>query len=1410
MKHLTLKITVVGMILLLTVSGFNISKSENIALGKEVNLPAITSDLNYFAKSEKSADKVIINKGEENYLFNNEFNEKNYFDKTSKEKTEFVEGEFIVKLKDNVIIDDSTSTGENNKFGITSLDSLNEKNNVISISKISLKSSSRPSSLSNVYKVAVPKDSDILRLADEYGKDQNIEYAEPNYIYQNYSIPNDPLFNEQWALSKIDAPAGWDIETGSSDIVIAITDTGVDYTHPDLASNIWQNSGEIPDNGIDDDGNGYVDDVRGWDFANNDNDPMDDHGHGSHCSGIAAAATNNNIGIAGVAYGCRIMPVKGLSGSGSGYSDDLANCIYYAADNGADVISMSWGSTSSSSVISDAIEYAYSKDVILVAAAGNSDSADKHYPSGFDGVLSISATDENDEKAYFSNYGHSVDVAAPGVHILSTIPNENYAKYSGTSMACPHVAGLVGLILSKDVSPYKQEMVKTMIRNCVDPIISDVYMGTGRINMSKVLSRGPAVAILDSSSEEIEVQGNAQITGIAWGETFQKYVLEYGRGKDPDTWTEIIESTNPADGLLGSFDTISLEDGLYIIKLKVICSDGTYNDSIRIVVNNEINTFTVDDDGCADFTSIQDAMDNSGRGDNVYVYNGAYNESVSIMRSVDLIGEKTELTQINGCILIYSDNLTVNGFTIIAHDVMGILAWTCTEVNISNNDIITDYVGVGIGYSERITIYNNSVKDDIAVFLGTKSFYIYHSDNNTIYLNRINNTYYGILVGYSHHNTIFDNTFDNIKGYDLYLSYGGENILRNNSMIYSGILVAGETLNDLKNDVDTSNKLRGKSIYYIVDEKNIVIPSDPGQVIIVNCSNSNINHVDISNCSVGMAILYSFNITISNNNIANCSFFGLYIQNCSDRINVLDNNFKNQRIGIALLYCSNVHIENNTISDSRYGSWIDHSENNEIVKNIYKDNLRGYYSEFGDNCIISGNILEDNQLSGIEFRKAKENVLRENKLIDCGIRIRSGDEVFYPISIDDFYQDIDNSNSVNGKMVYYYLNQTGVEVPSGAGQIILVNCSYFNISNLKTCKNMYSVELAYSGNNTISKCDVGGIFLLHSHYNTIICNNINESRRGIALERSNNNIVKNNIICNNTVTIGLDDKYKETTIFDNYRAIMLYVSSNNIILDNYLFNNTGYIAYQSDILTWLVPGLIICLDKSNNNLVKNNSIIGGEYAEEHGDYGIFYFGGEYNEIAGNLIKNNDQGIEISSGYNNIFYHNIFINNTENAYDFGVNCWCNASLKEGNYWDDYDGVDADGDGIGDIPYNIPEDNQDPYPLGFFKENTLIVKITKPEKALYIMNLKIRKFLARNPMIIGKIDIEVNVTDKESGVDMVEFYIDGELKEEDFTEPYKYTWKREKISIFKHKHIIKVVAYDKDGNSASDEITVWKFR
>ncbi|MGB3904320.1 MAG: S8 family peptidase, partial [Anaerolineae bacterium] len=275
-----------------------------------------------------------------------------------------------------------------------------------------------------IHRVAVPEGREEA-LVEVLTQDPRVEYAEVDYAVHATIIPNDTRYYLQWGPAKIQAPAAWDVTVGSSDLIIAVVDTGVDLNHPDLNDKI----------------------VAGWDYANDDSDPQDDHGHGTHVAGIAAAETNNLQGIAGISWAARIMPVKVLDEHGDGYYSDVADGVHYACNNGAKIINLSLGGSNPSSTLKDALEDAYEDGCLMVAAAGNGGNA-VDYPGRYPETMAVAATNQSDTRAGFSDYGPEIDVAAPGVYIYSTLWNDKYGWKDGTSMAAPHVAGQAALIWS--------------------------------------------------------------------------------------------------------------------------------------------------------------------------------------------------------------------------------------------------------------------------------------------------------------------------------------------------------------------------------------------------------------------------------------------------------------------------------------------------------------------------------------------------------------------------------------------------------------------------------------------------------------------------------------------------------------------------------------------------------------------------------------------------------------------------------------------------------------------------------------------------------------------------------------------------------------------------------------------------
>ena len=340
----------------------------------------------------------------------------------------------------------------------------------------------------DIKRLAVPPGQELMWVEELRG-DHGLVFVELNYLaHAAETIPDDPHYTEQWGLPRIRAPEAWDLTTGD-DLIIAVIDTGVDLDHPDLVGKLWTNADEIPDNGLDDDGNGYVDDSHGWDFVNDDAEPQDDYWHGTHVAGIAAADSDNGQGVAGVSWGARIMPLKVLNASGDGNYADVVSAIVYAADNGARILNLSLGGEDYSAALAEAVGYARERGCLLAAAAGN-DSGAVLYPAANDGVLAVVATTRWDRRWYGSNYGPEVDVAAPGADIYSTTLDDAYLSASGTSTATPHVSGLAALVWSAQPDLTSGEVARVITETVRDLGAPgwDQFYGWGRIDAYQAVS----------------------------------------------------------------------------------------------------------------------------------------------------------------------------------------------------------------------------------------------------------------------------------------------------------------------------------------------------------------------------------------------------------------------------------------------------------------------------------------------------------------------------------------------------------------------------------------------------------------------------------------------------------------------------------------------------------------------------------------------------------------------------------------------------------------------------------------------------------------------------------------------------------------------------------------------------------
>ena len=583
-----------------------------------------------------------------------------YIGKLQQSQSEYSSTRLIVKLKPEV--DKKVVLGKTSgkiTTGISKIDELNSKFSVQNQKKLFSdfkETALKTDKLSSIYILEVPDGTDLKQMKKEYENRSEVEYVEFDYKLELFEQPNDPLFVNQWYLNNtgqgylginripgdsndtqiikfgtfdadIDALETWQRNDQTVPVLVGIIDTGVDLDHEDLAANIWTNPGEIPNNGIDDDHNGFVDDVYGWDFAGSnlneiteDNDPTDTYGHGTHCAGIVASVRGNGIGISGINTPCKIVAIKCFPDNSGGTLLSLAaKSIIYAADMGCNIINMSWGSAYPSKVVEEAINYAVSKNVLPIAAAGNSGAEDNFYPASYANVFTVGASNSKDEVTYFSTYGEQVEVVAPGEDILSLradntdmyadegasgkepnvhIVNQKYYLADGTSMASPCAVGVAAYIMSASPGISNDRVIEVLEQSADDIIYpyggdslyspgKDIYSGYGRVNLNSALQLlSGRLAKINYPYENAIVSGEVAVLGTASGANFDGYTLEYGEGGSPTNWTQITSSTVPViNDTLGVLNSSGLT-GLFTIRLTV----GDQNQAIvHIIANN--NTY---------------------------------------------------------------------------------------------------------------------------------------------------------------------------------------------------------------------------------------------------------------------------------------------------------------------------------------------------------------------------------------------------------------------------------------------------------------------------------------------------------------------------------------------------------------------------------------------------------------------------------------------------------------------------------------------------------------------------------------------------------------------------------------------------------------------------------------------------
>lgn len=519
----------------------------------------------------------------------------------SPQNSNYLPDRIIVKLSSS-----TRSTRELGVFGVPGLDEFVQRYRATSIDQMFPHHASPGAKgavdLSEFYVLKYSSPINAFEVARELSQLPEVQYAEPWFIYpvsEAAFIPNDPDYTKQWALARVQADSAWEVSQGDTSVVIGIVDTGVQWDHPDLVGNIWFNPGEsgLDDigndkrtNGLDDDLNGYVDDWRGWDLmgaeyanpiADNNPSPQGPNGpnlaHGTHVAGIASASTDNNTGVAGAGFRCRILPVKTTADNdnrgGGPYIERGFEGIIYAADMGADIINLSWGGSGASQFEQDVVNYATAHGALIVAAAGNQNLPTAHYPAAYENVISVAATDTTNGKALYSNYGPSIDVTAPGGDgftpqsgIYSTWYPNTYATITGTSMSSPLVAGICGLVKSH-FPAYSNLQVGEQVRiSCTGNFPPELLFGKGRVNALKAVTvSSPAIrmkALLVKDSVGGNNNGSPEPNEvITIGANFLNYLQPTSSSavitlSSSDPYVQILTSSFPIGtvGMNGSSD----------------------------------------------------------------------------------------------------------------------------------------------------------------------------------------------------------------------------------------------------------------------------------------------------------------------------------------------------------------------------------------------------------------------------------------------------------------------------------------------------------------------------------------------------------------------------------------------------------------------------------------------------------------------------------------------------------------------------------------------------------------------------------------------------------------------------------------------------------------------------------------
>jgi thermitase len=1065
-------------------------------------------------------------------------------------------------------------------------------------------------------------------------------YAEPNSLFKIDLVPDDPDWKFQWGPAMIGADYAWNTTTGNAtNVIVAIIDTGVDYTHEDLAAN-------------------YV--AGGRDWVNNDADPMDDNGHGTMCAGIIAAAAGNKLGMAGLAQ-VQIMAEKALDYEGHGWEFNLASAIRHATDTmdnmskRAKIMNLSWGaSTTPSMLIHEAVKYAYDHGVLVVASAGNDGTSVKNYPAAFDEVVAVTATDESDNYTYFTSYGDWVELAAPGESIYSAFPGDSYVFESGTSFSAPHVVGVAALVWSA-FPLMTRDQVRMQLRSTAQDKGTpgfDVYFGYGRLNAKRAVEQ----ALPEHDLVAYSWQKPAYVKpGDLY--TANVSVLNFGRRDESNISLQLlidgkVNASAQIDFLeSGAIKTVScsaiayLKEGTYNLTCHVVPVTGEADEGNNVL---SFTSFTVRLPKTrtvpTNYRTIQSAIDDSYPEDIINVSKAIYHELLTIDKPLILQGDHA-LILANGStvVRVTADNVCFSGFQIDG---------------------------------------------------GSSGVYLTHCSNVTL-----------------RDNVIEDN------GEGIVLDYSSEVTLRNNTMIgnQGGLQVFGTDLADLMHDIDKSNTVDGKPVYYLVNHHNESIISDAGYVAAVNSTRITVKNLTLKGDNQTVLFVYTNNSTIENVTANGVGSSILLIS--SDANSIRSNIIANVTdCGIDMVNSKANNIEGNLIvvnSDAYagirlYGSQGCTVSNNTVIA-IDRSIAGGILSEFSGVCTFTRNIIL-NCSEGMVLDRSGFSVLKGNNM--TGNAYSFG---VYGYDISDFILNIDEQNTVNGKRIYYLFNQTNLVVDSGRfpdmGYLGIINSTKVILRDLELTGNGQGVLLACVNGCIVENATVfgnkNGVYIQKSQDCKINCSEISaQAEVGVELDHSSDCIIDNNSIREGSKGVDLYASTNSTVRRNSFAnqtkiSVQLVYSSSGVIGDNTMKESQAGVMLENCSRvnvgnnTILNCGSGILLDNSGGNNITRNVMcrgIGGI------SFGIGLESSDHNAIIENVVFKISHCLVVKRANANILYHNSFIDYVQDlmvAGYVGNNTWDNG-WEEGNYWSGYHGNDTNHDGIGDtdVPYSATLDR---YPL-----------------------------------------------------------------------------------------------------------------